>query len=58
MNRIKIFESDNGPFLVEEVNEAAARNIAFTVDPDAELIDEYLTLLDADIATSVELDIF
>ena len=52
-----LFESDNGPFLVEEVNEAA-RSIAFTVDPDAELTDEYLTLLDADIATGVELDIF
>ena len=53
-----LFESDNGPFLVEEVTETAARNIAFTVDPDAELIKEYLTLLDADIATGVELDIF
>lgn len=53
-----LFESDNGPFLVEEVNETAARSIAFTVDPDAELIAGYLTLLDADIATGVELDIF
>ena len=36
----------------------AGRYSAFTVDPDAELIEEYLTLLDADIATGVELDIF
>ena len=53
-----LFESGNDPFLVEEVNETAARNIAFTVDPDAELIEEYLTLFDADIATGTELDIF
>ena len=53
-----LFESDNDPFLVEEVNEAAARSIAFTVDPDAELIEEYLTLFDADMATGVELDVF
>ena len=53
-----LFESDNGPFLVEEVNEASANSIAFTVDPDAKRIEEYLTLFEAEMATGVELDIF
>ena len=53
-----LFESGKGPFLVEEVNETVARSIASTVDPDAELIEEYLTLFDADIATGTELDVF
>lgn len=52
-----LFESDDGPFLVEEVNETAARSIASTVDLDAELTDEFLTLFDADIATGTELDV-
>lgn len=53
-----LFESDDGPFLVEEVNETVARSIASTVDPSAELTDGFLTLFDADMATGMELDIF
>lgn len=53
-----LFESDEGPFLVEETNEAAARSIAATVDFEAELIDEYLTLDDADATIGEELDIY
>lgn len=53
-----LFESEYGPFLVEETNEAAARSIAATVDLSAELIDEYLTMFDADMATGMELDIY
>lgn len=53
-----LFESDDGPFLVEEVNETIASSIATTVDPDAELTDEFLTLFEADMATGTELDVF
>lgn len=53
-----LFESDEGPFLVEETNEAAARSIAATVDLEAELIDEYLTLQEADWNIGEELDVY
>ena len=53
-----LFESEYGPFLVEETNEAAARSIAATIDLEAELISEYLTLDEANAIIGVELDVF
>lgn len=53
-----LFESDYGPFLVEEVNETTARSIATTVDLNAELICQFQTLREADWNTGEELDVY